>query len=44
MSLLISSNHGDRTKYDSVVVRMGDNETVVVTFAVVLLFPFITKS
>lgn len=35
---MMRSNHGDGTKYDSTVVKMGSNENTVVTFTVVLLF------
>lgn len=38
VSLVTMSNHDEGTKYDSVVVKMGDNENVVVTSIVVSSF------
>lgn len=45
--LLTSSmtvSNEDVTKYGSVVIKVGGNDNVVVTFTVVLIFTFITKS
>lgn len=38
------SNHGDETKYDSTVVKMGGNANVVVTSTVVTLFLYVVES
>lgn len=42
MLLKIKSNHGDGTKCDSTVIKMGGNKKVGLTFTVESLFPFVT--
>lgn len=38
------SNHDDETQYDTVVVKVGDNENVAVTFTVVSFFFRLSKT